>query len=198
MLSQFKAKFNKFFSLLILPFEKLKIKPNHLTILSLLLSLLFFYLIINTNFFQAFILILLISLLDVLDGALARKTKTESRFGAYLDTIVDRYVEFIILFSFLFVTLPKIVFPSQVWISLAIFGSLITTYSKAAYAEKTRKTLKGGFFERGERMLLLILIVFVSTFNLKYLVYLLILFSLLTNLSALHRIILSLKLCTKK
>jgi phosphatidylglycerophosphate synthase len=138
-----------------------------------------------------------ISLLDALDGTLARVLKKASTFGAYLDTIVDRYVEFIILFAFLFLKLPKIIFPSYIWISLAIFGSLITTYSKAAYSEKAGKEFKGGFFERGERMLLLILVIFSGIFGSLYVIYLLILYSLLTNLSAIHRILLSLKLCMK-
>lgn len=198
MLSRFKSKFSRIFSTLAEPFNRIGLKPNHLTVLSLVLSVIFFYSIVNEFFIYAFILILLISLLDALDGALARKTKKESVSGSYLDTIVDRYVEFIILFPLLLITLPKVIFPSYIWITLAIFGSLITTYSKAAYSEKTGKKFEGGFFERGERMLLLILIVFAGIFSFFYLIHLLILFSVLTNTSALHRIILSLKLCTRK
>ncbi len=198
MLSRFREKFNKFFSLLVVPLEKLRIKPNHLTILSLLLSFFLFYFLINANFFYALIFILIISLLDAFDGALARRTNQQNDFGAYLDTIVDRYVEFLILFSLFFVNLPEVFLPVYIWIALSIFGSLITTYSKAAYSEKTGNNLEGGFFERGERMLFLILMIFAGDYSYIYITYFLILFSVLTNLSALDRIRISLKLCTRE
>jgi phosphatidylglycerophosphate synthase len=197
MLSQFKSKFNKILLPLVSLISKAGIMPNHLTVLSLLLSLILFYTIISKKFLFSFPLILTISLLDALDGALSRYLKKESIFGAYLDTVVDRYVEFIILFSFLFINLPVVIYPSYIWITLAIFGSLITTYSKAALSEKSGKKIEAGFFERGERMLFLILIIFSGIFNLLYISYFLILFSILTNLSAIHRILLSLKLCMK-
>ena len=198
MLSRFKGKFNKIFSLLVMPLDFLRVKPNHITFLSLLLAFVFFYFVVDENFFSAFVLILIISLLDAMDGALARRAKKQTIYGAYLDTIVDRYVEFIIFFSFLFINLPEIFLPAYFWIIFAIFGSLITTYAKAACYEKINYMLEGGLFERGERMLFLIFIVFVGGYSYVYLTYLLIIFSVLTNLSALDRIRTSLKLCTRK
>lgn len=198
MLSKFKKKFNKYLQFFTIIFAKLKISPNHLTFLSLLLSFILFYTLINKYFIYSLVLISIISFLDALDGALARYLRTASIYGAYLDTIIDRYVEFIILFSFLFINFPVIFLEHYKWITLAIFGSLLTTYSKAAYSEKSGKQLNFGFFERGERMLLLILIILSGIFSLTYMIYLIILFTILTNLSAIHRILLSLKLCICK
>jgi len=193
MLSAKKHKFKKIFSFLIYPLKKLNITPNQITFGSFLLSFLVFYFVLKYEFLIALILLVFTSLFDALDGFLARDIKRETKWGAYLDTITDRYVEFIILFSFFFVDIPKVVFSAEVWIALCIFGSLMTTYSKSAFSEKTNKKLESGFIERPERMILLMIGVYLASINLIYLSYFLILFALLTNLSALQRIIKSLK-----
>ena len=71
----------------------------------------------------------------MVDGAVARVTKTASKFGAYLDTIVDRYVEAIIAFGLLFAALPGFYIPAYAWIFLYLFGGMMTTYAKAAAKE---------------------------------------------------------------
>lgn len=193
MLSAKKHKFKKIFSFLIYPLKILNITPNQITFASLLFALSVFYFILKYEFLIALILLIFTSLFDALDGFLARDIKKETKWGAYLDTVTDRYVEFIVLFSFFFIDIPKIVFSAEVWLALCIFGSLMTTYSKSAFSEKTNKKLEGGFIERPERMILLMIGLPLASINLTYLSYSLILFALLTNISALHRIIKSLK-----
>jgi archaetidylinositol phosphate synthase len=197
MLSGKKAKFKTFFDYLVIPLEKTGVTPNQLTFISLLLVFAFFYLMVAGNYIAALAFLAASILLDALDGHLARLTKTSSIYGAYLDTIVDRYVEFIIYLSFLFINLPTIIFSPVIWIVLCIFGSLMTTYSKAAYVEKTKKDFSGGFLERAERMLLIIIGVALLSSNPIYLVYILIILAALTNISAIHRISKALKLCTR-
>ena len=128
--------------------------------------------------------------LDFIDGAIARLTEKVTKKGAYLDTISDRYVEAITFLGFMFLPLPRIPFPSEIWILIAIFGSLMTTYSKAAAKEKelTYKELKKGFLERGERVFLMALIILTAYFSYYVATYILIILALLSNFTALQRI----------
>jgi len=197
MLSGKKAKFQKFFDYFVMPLKKTGVSANQLTIISLFLAFLFFYAMVSGSYILALIFLIVSIFLDALDGHLARLTRTASVYGAYLDTIIDRYVEFIIYLSLFFIVLPKIIFESSVWISLCIFGSLMTTYVKAAFTEKTKKDFSGGLLERAERMLIIILGVFLLNFSATYLVYILIFLAILTNLSAILRISKALQLCAR-
>jgi len=90
----------------------------------------------------------------------------------------------------LFLPLPKILLPAYVWIFLILFGSLITTYAKAAAKEKelVKQELKGGLLSRAERIILLIISLILGIFNVSWMTYLLIAIALLTNFTALQRI----------
>jgi archaetidylinositol phosphate synthase len=65
---------------------------------------------------------------DALDGAVARRTHTATKFGGYLDAVVDRYQEIAVFFVIAWVT---------GWWALcflALSGSLLTSYNKARTA----------------------------------------------------------------
>ena len=164
--------------------------PNQYTLISIFFAFFCFLFITKGNLLLALIFFFLASVLDFIDGAVARFLRIETKKGAYLDTICDRYVEGIILFSFLFLPLPKLFFQAKYWIFLSLFGSLLTTYSKAAAKEKgiVEKELKKGFFGRGERMILIFFSIFLGIFNLSWMVFLLVIFAILTNITALQRI----------
>jgi len=164
--------------------------PNQYSCLAILMALLCFKFLFESNLKLALIFLFIASFLDFIDGAVARKTNTASKKGAYLDTILDRYVEAMVLLGFLFLPLPKIFLPTYIWIFLALFGSLMTTYAKAAGKEKgiLEKELKKGLVGRGERMILEFLAVFLGIFNLQWTLYLIIVLAVLSNLTAVQRI----------
>ncbi|MFH1643326.1 MAG: CDP-alcohol phosphatidyltransferase family protein [Patescibacteria group bacterium] len=166
--------------------------PNQYSYLAIFISLIGFKFLIELKLKTALVLLATASFLDFVDGAVARKTETASKKGAYLDTILDRYVEGIILLGFLFLPLPQILFPNYIWIFLALFGSLMTTYAKAAGKEKgiLEIELKKGLIGRGERMILENLAIFLGIFNLQYTIYLIIALAVLSNLTAIQRIFL--------
>ena len=65
---------------------------------------------------------------DALDGAVARRTGTATKFGGYLDAVVDRYQEIAVFFAIAWVT---------GWWALcflALSGALLTSYNKARTA----------------------------------------------------------------
>jgi len=105
------------------------------------------------------ILLLVAAVCDGLDGAVARRTGRVSRFGAFLDSTVDRVDETVVLGGI------AVFFPrwggtaGEVWsavVLLGLAGSLITSYTRAR-AEGLGLECKVGVFERPERVALTVL-----------------------------------------
>lgn len=169
---------------------RLPITPNQWTLLSIVFALIGLYFTINFNFLLALISFFISGILDFIDGSVARAKNMSSNTGAYIDTIVDRYIEGIMFLGLLFVSLPTVIFPSYIWIFLALFGSMLTTYTKAAAKEKglVKQELKGGLMSRGERLILIFLIFILLIFSQQYLAtIIIIIFAILSNLTALQR-----------
>jgi CDP-diacylglycerol--glycerol-3-phosphate 3-phosphatidyltransferase len=94
--------------------------------------------------------------LDILDGAVARISGQVSPFGAFLDSVLDRYSDLLALAGlvFLFTRLGR---PEHVvGTLLALIGTVMVSYTRAR-AESAGVECRVGFMERGERMLALIL-----------------------------------------
>ena len=176
-------------------FSKLGLTPNQYTLISLVFVLVSFYFLIKERLILALIFFLLAAFLDFIDGAVAKFLEKKTKKGAYLDTISDRYVEGIILLGFLFLPLADFLLPAKIWIFLAFFGSLMTTYSKAAAKEKelTQKELKKGLLGRAERIILIFLAIFLGILNLLWAIYPIIFLAIFSNLTTLQRIYLALK-----
>lgn len=94
MLSQHREKIRGAMEFVARIFMRLKFTPNKLTLfclfLGLAISLLFVW---NRNPLMFGILILLVGMLDVVDGTLARMTNQCTKFGSYLDAMCDRIYE---------------------------------------------------------------------------------------------------------
>ncbi|MDI6806493.1 MAG: CDP-alcohol phosphatidyltransferase family protein [Candidatus Aenigmarchaeota archaeon] len=170
-------------------FSKLELSPNQWTLLSILPGIISFYFLIEEQFFFAAIFFFCAGFIDIIDGAVARVMKRVSKFGAYIDTIVDRYVEFLIIFGLLFSNLPDFILPIEAWLFLLLFGGFLTTYSKAAAMEKklVKMEVRGGILERGERLILMLVIILVAGFSKIHSVYLIALTAVLANTSAIQR-----------
>jgi phosphatidylglycerophosphate synthase len=76
--------------LIVKPISKVRITPNILTILGLFFGLLLF---LNANTFWALGLLVLSLICDGIDGSLAILTKKSTKWGAILDSVVDRLTE---------------------------------------------------------------------------------------------------------
>jgi archaetidylinositol phosphate synthase len=192
MLDLYKEKFRKIEVLVGKFFSLFPLTPNQYTLTSIIFGIGAFYSLTKQNLILATFLFLLASFLDFVDGAVARYKNISTKIGAYLDTICDRYVEGMLLFGMLFLPLPQIFLPHFAWLFLILFGSLITTYAKAAAKEKDLvfSELKGGLLSRGERIILLLIALILGiiepTFTLM--TYCLILIAILTNITAFQRI----------
>jgi len=171
-------------------FSKLRLTPNQWTILTIIPTLVALYFLVQESFLLAALFFLIAAFFDLIDGSVARVTGKVTKLGAYLDTVMDRYVEGIIIVGLLFVSLPAFFVPAYVWIFIYFFGSMMSTYVKAAAKEKelVEKELRGGVLERAERLILLFVGLVLAYFNTVYLVYIIVLVAVLSNITALQRI----------
>jgi CDP-diacylglycerol--glycerol-3-phosphate 3-phosphatidyltransferase len=99
-------------------------------------------------------LILIGGLCDSIDGSLARSCGKATRFGALLDSAIDRYSEFAMFFGIIayFMTLKD--FSTSVVAFLALCGSIMVSYSRAR-AEGLGYEAKSGLMQRAERIVFL-------------------------------------------
>jgi CDP-diacylglycerol--glycerol-3-phosphate 3-phosphatidyltransferase len=100
------------------------------------------------------IIMLLASALDLLDGALARKTGTVTKFGAVFDSVLDRLSEAALLGGLTFHFTQTGEREEIVLCFAAIVGSVMVSYVRAR-AEGIGLELREGLFTRAERVLLL-------------------------------------------
>ena len=77
--------------------SSLKINPNILTFTGVLISFWAAWEFGYGNFFRGGCVIILAGLFDMLDGEVARVSRTATSFGAFYDSVIDRYSDIIIL-----------------------------------------------------------------------------------------------------
>ncbi|MBI2971250.1 MAG: CDP-alcohol phosphatidyltransferase family protein [Candidatus Aenigmarchaeota archaeon] len=171
-------------------FGRMPLSPNAWTVLSLAAVLPVVYFILQEQFAAAAAFLLVASLFDAVDGAVARARNAATKQGAYLDTIADRYVEFIAVIGLFFIPLPHVGIPAQAWVAAYVFGSMLTTYAKAAAKEKglVRQEFAIGMLERPERMALLFLALLAGAASTLYLVYVIGIAAVMANATAFQRI----------
>jgi CDP-diacylglycerol--glycerol-3-phosphate 3-phosphatidyltransferase len=95
-------------------------------------------------------------LCDLLDGPVARRQDRVSLFGGFLDSILDRYADLILFLGLLVYYAQVNRFRYAVLAGAAMAGSVMVSYAKAR-AESLVPTSEIGFWERPERLVLMIL-----------------------------------------
>lgn len=135
-------------------FLKLGVHPNTITIAGLAGNFIGAGLLASGHITSGGIVVLLCGPLDALDGTLARLRGDSNKFGAFVDSVTDRYSELIImgglLVHFLLINDPL----SSGMVFLAAAGSVLVSYVKAR-AEALDFTAKVGILTRVERYLVL-------------------------------------------
>lgn len=129
------------------------------------------------------IFILLMGPVDALDGTMARLREEPSDFGAFVDSVTDRYSELVILGGLLFYYLQQNQWLPAMLAYLAAAGSVLVSYSRAR-AQSLGHETKVGILTRFERYLVLAPAL---VFNIP--VVALWILALLTNVTALQRIL---------
>jgi phosphatidylglycerophosphate synthase len=163
---------------------KLNIHPTVITALSLVLALVSFLFYWRGTFWAGAVFLVLCGLFDTFDGEIARQTNRVSKIGGFLDSTVDRINEFIVylgLFCYYYNTAPYVLF----WIFVAMFGSLMVSYTRAR-GEGLGISPQVGLFERFTRFLLLLA---GSLLGPRFMIYILIILSVGTVQTMIQRIV---------
>ncbi|HEX2909615.1 MAG TPA: CDP-alcohol phosphatidyltransferase family protein [Chloroflexia bacterium] len=168
--------------------------PNSLTILGFLLNFPAAFILAqgqNWSWIAGGLMILFAGVFDMLDGAVAKVTGKVTKFGAFLDSTLDRYSEVVMFLGLIlyFRSGPNTdQYGGSILVYVAIAGSLMVSYAKAR-AEGLNMECKGvGLLPRPERVILVALGCLIQPFwNLGLIVILWIL-AIFTNFTAIQRI----------
>ena len=135
-------------------FNSLGIYPNTMTLLGLAGNVVGAVLIALGYLTVGGIVVLVMGLVDTLDGTMARLRGMPSEFGAFVDSVTDRYSELFIFGGLLYYFIQKGDWISVMGIYLAASGSVLVSYVRARAASVGMDT-KIGFLGRFERYLVL-------------------------------------------
>ena len=138
------------------------ITPNTLTLINLALNIVAAYFIATGHFIIGGVLILGSGLFDLLDGALARFSKQTTKFGAVLDSTVDRVSEAATLCGLLIWYVAEEGATLEIVLVLVVLaGSFLVSYIRAR-AEGLGWQCQVGLFTRAERVIVLAIGLLVS------------------------------------
>jgi len=135
--------------------NRVHISPNMLSLIGLGLNLIAAVAFSFGRIVPAGFIMLLAGTFDTLDGTLARLSKRVSKFGSFLDSVIDRYSDFILLFGIAVFYARVGHLGYFILTGIAFLGSLQTSYTKAR-AENFIESCKVGFMQRPERIITLI------------------------------------------
>ena len=131
-----------------------RVTPNQLTALGFTLNLVAAVLIFREDYIAAAAVFLLGSIIDILDGALARSRGQATVFGAFIDSTTDRTSEGAVLCAVSLVIARH----GETWANAAVFVALVASFLISytrARAEALGLEGKAGLMGRGERVVLL-------------------------------------------
>lgn len=134
----------------------LRINPNHLTFLGFVMSVVTAYTFARGRFVAAGVILIIAGLFDMVDGMVARNTQSETPFGAFFDSVMDRYSDLIIYLGLIIWYGSQDRMTYVVLVGVVMMGSVLTSYTRAR-AESLIPQCKVGFLERPERIVLLII-----------------------------------------
>lgn len=155
-------------------FVGLHIHPNALTIVGFLITVLSAYFYATGDFIRGAVVLAFAGLCDAFDGEVARMSNRVSKFGAALDSTLDRFSEFFIFGAFIYYFKSNIVLSGLLYFCL-IF-SISISYIRAR-GEGLGYSTKKGPMDRPMRYVLLLVISFVPV---RFFVFLFSLFAVLT------------------
>jgi CDP-diacylglycerol--glycerol-3-phosphate 3-phosphatidyltransferase len=140
-----------------------RISPNALTFIGLLINviagILFGYAHAENQrriFLYAGLVIIGAGIFDMVDGRVARRTNQVTVFGAFFDSVIDRYSDVVLFFGLLVYYARINHFRYVVLTAFVMVTSLMVSYTRAR-AEALIGSCKVGFMERPERIVLIIL-----------------------------------------
>lgn len=134
--------------------DHIGVHPNYLTAIGVLGTTAAAFLVSQGLFTWAGVLVLLIGPVDALDGALARRRGEPQAFGAFVDSVADRYSELALYAGLLWVAQASGDWRLGFLVYFAAFGSVLVSYVRAR-AQSLGMDAKGGLLTRVERFIIM-------------------------------------------
>ncbi len=133
-----------------------RIHPNVLTFIGLLINIYAAVLLASGKFFWAGLVTIGAGLFDMVDGRVARETDRVTRFGAFFDSVIDRYSDLALLMGLLvyYANINRNFYVVLTGIVMTV--SIMISYTRSR-SENVIPLCKVGFLERPERVVLLII-----------------------------------------
>jgi CDP-diacylglycerol--glycerol-3-phosphate 3-phosphatidyltransferase len=138
---------------------RLNPNPNLLSVIGLSINILAAVLYGYGRFFLAGLVMICANIFDMLDGRVARLTGRVTKFGAFLDSSLDRLSDMVVFLGIIIFYSRDTEYHSTLYAALtgaALIGSVMVSYTSAR-AESLIPKCDVGFLRRPERVVLLIL-----------------------------------------
>jgi len=134
------------------------------------------------------LLVQLSSIVDSIDGSLARLKGMTSEFGGFLDSVLDRYADILIVMGLTVWSLSRETYPG-IWLAgfLAISGTICISYTRARISPHHRHLFDKGLKSLASRDIRLFLIMIGAVIGQAY--FCLITIAAITNLVVFYRLI---------
>jgi len=156
--------------------------PNTVTLSGFVLTIVS-CIVLSFNLEIGGILILLSGFFDMLDGAVARAKGMVTSYGAFLDSVLDRYADAAMLLAVLWNMVTQENTAGMLLSLVSLVGSFLTSYARAR-AEGLGVSCNRGLLERPERIVLLA----IGTIT-GYIIPVLWIMSVLTHITVMQRIL---------
>ena len=131
----------------------LRISPNVLTFVGVVVNVSAAYLLGIGYFWSAGFVMLAANIFDYIDGKVARARSRETLFGAFWDSVMDRFSDITLFIGLLYLYAKADHVDYVIITALAMMFSVMTSYTRAR-AESMIEKCKVGFMERPERIVL--------------------------------------------
>ena len=162
------------------------IHPTCLTLAGFVITCTAAFALFKGNLRTGGLLILMGGLCDSIDGNLARVTGKATRYGALLDSVIDRYSEFVMFLGIAAYFLSLKNYSVLVVTFIALCGSIMVSYTRAR-AESLGFESKSGMTQRAERIVFLGFGALIHPMVFKLSVWLVAILANITALQRLHR-----------
>jgi CDP-diacylglycerol--glycerol-3-phosphate 3-phosphatidyltransferase len=134
----------------------LRIHPNTLTLIGVIINVAAAWALGYGLFMTAFVVMIVANIFDFIDGKVAHQLGLQSQFGAFWDSTLDRFSDLALLTGLIFLYSKPGRRDYVMVAALTLIFSIMTSYTRAR-AESLVEKCKVGFMERPERIVLLMI-----------------------------------------
>ena len=132
---------------------KLRVHPNVLTFVGVVINVLAAWALALGRFMLAGVIMIVANIFDFIDGKVAHELELQSKFGAFWDSTLDRFSDLALLVGLIYLYSSMGRTDYVMVAALALIFSIMTSYARAR-AESLVDKCKVGFMERPERIVL--------------------------------------------